>query len=257
MFRQYSAVIAASLLALLSIATDAVAQTSGDERATRRSIYWGASAGLNIGATAPLPIPKEVTKVHAWYPQTNGALSVWGVYRFGASAWGIQAGIESERKAFGATTSVDRLPIHLPGLGSAAKALTYTGYQNTEIQASYLTLPVLATWHLAQDRLRLQAGLYASLRLSGSFAVKIDGDGLLGSRPMAPGVIMRFDFSDYLRPYDVGLRLGADYFFSRNFGVSTRFSFAVHSALKPEFRAIDQQMHHMYAFVGVSYRWRH
>lgn len=219
------------------------------------SMDWGGTAGLNIGATAPLPIPQQITKVHAWYPNTNGVIGLWGRMRFGTSPWGLLFGLESEHKAFSATTSVQDLPIQMPGF-EQVDDMTFTGLQNTELQTSYLTMPITATFATKDERLVFQLGMYHSLLLSGSFRVKIDGDGTISDTPIAPERILAFDFSDYVGAYDFGLRLGAEYFFTPRVGISARFNFGITPALKEEFRSIPNKMHHMYGMIGASYRFR-
>lgn len=242
-------------LSILALACGLLTQTlSAQEACTGLSMDWGGTAGLNIGATAPLPIPEQITKVHAWYPNTNGVIGLWGRMRFGASPFGLLFGLESERKAFSATTSAVNLPIQMPGFEDLDE-MTFTGLQNTDIQTSYLTLPLTATFATASERLVLQLGMYHSLLLSGSFRVKIDGDGTISDLPIAPGRILNFDFSDYVGAYDFGLRLGAEYFFTSRVGIAARFNFGVRPALKEEFRAIPSRMHHMYGMIGASYRF--
>lgn len=218
------------------------------------SIRWGATAGLNFGATAPLPIPQEITKVHAWYPNTNGVVGLWGRMRFGSSRWGLHFGVESERKAFSATTSVTNLPIHLPGMSSDAPEFKFSGIQHSELRSSYLTLPITATFSTKREKFVFQLGMYHSLLLSGDFQVKVDGDGTIDGNPFMPGKIPSFDFSDYIAAYDFGLRLGAEYFFTKRVGVAMRFNFALTPAIKEEFRAIPNRMHHLYGMIGASYR---
>lgn len=217
-------------------------------------MQWGATVGLNIGATAPLPIPQEITKTHAWYPNTNGVVALWGRVRFCSSPWGLLVGLESERKAFSATTSAVDLPIQIPGVDTAGP-IPFTGLQNTELQTSYLTMPIMATFATKDERFILQMGLYHSLLLSGNFYVKVDGDGTIAGAPIAPEQILRFDFSDEVHAHDFGLRIGAEYFFTPKVGISARFNFGITPALKEEFRAIPSKMHHMYAMIGASYRF--
>lgn len=218
------------------------------------SIQWGATAGLNIGATAPLPIPKEITKVHAWYPNTNGVLGLWGRMRFGSSPWGLLVGVESERKAFSSTTSALNLPIIIPG-GESFGAIDFSGLQNTKIATSYLTMPITATLTTLRERLVLQLGIYQSLLLSGSFQVKVDGDGTIQGQPFAAKTIPSFTFDDYVSGYDLGVRFGAEYFFTQRVGVAARFNFGITPALREDFRAIPNKMHHLYGMLGVSYRF--
>lgn len=222
---------------------------------THVSMQWGATAGLNLGATAPLPIPKEITKVHAWYPKTNGVLGLWGRMRFSSSPWGLQLGLESERKAFEATTAVTDLPISIPGFESG-DPLKFMGLQNSQLTTSYLTMPIAATFSMLNDSFVLQLGVYHSLLLSGAFKVKVDGDGTIEGMPIAPKQILTFDFSDYVAAYDFGLRFGAEYFFTRSVGITARFNFGVMPALREEFRSIPHKMHHMYGMIGASYRFR-
>lgn len=216
---------------------------------------WGVGAGLNFGATPPLPIPRAVTQVHAWYPNLNPAVKIWGLYRFSERLpLSLSLGVEAERKSFSATTMLTGLEIALPGGDMQGN---FTGNQNVSIDNTYLTLPIGINWDLARGRLHLRLEGYASLLTSAKFAVKLDGDGKLNDEPLAEGEILYFNFGDQIRNYDLGLRLAAKYYFTHHWGVETQMSYGITPATKRDFRSMfPYGLHHLYAQIGLSYRFR-
>lgn len=215
---------------------------------------WGISAGLNVGATPPLPIPRAVTKVHAWYAHINPSAKVWGSYRLGYdSPWALTLSLEAERKSFSATTLLTDLEISLPG---ADESGLFSGNQNVTIDNKYLTLPLGLSYSLLGERLQFRLEAYASLLMSSQFVVKLDGDGTINGNKLAPDEIVTYPFEDYVRPYDLGLRFGTKYYLNRRCAIDLHLSYGVTPATKRDFDSLfSSRLHHLYGFVGLSYRF--
>lgn len=216
-------------------------------------LQWGISAGLNIGATAPLPIPSAVTKVYAWYPNLNPSAKLWGLYRFDNSRlWAISFALEAERKSFSATTQLTNLEISFPGSDAVG---IFSGNQNVSIHNTYLTLPLGINYSLLKHRLQLRLEGYASVLMSAGFKVKLDGDGTIDNEPFAPDEIKSFDFEDQIRRYDLGLRFGAKYYFTQRIGAEVQLSYGFTPATKHSFRdMLPHGLHNIYGYAGLSIR---
>lgn len=245
-----------TLLLALGLVTTLTAQ--GRNRTHNSKMYnsplqWGVTAGLNFGATPPLPIPCEVTKMYAWYPNINPAARIWGLYRLSESSpLSLSYGLEAERKSFSATTMLTELEIAFPGEEHKG---SFTGNQNVTIDNAYLTLPVGLSYALAKGRLQLKLEAYASLLMSAKFVVKLDGDGTLNGTALAPESILQFNFGDQIRPYDLGLRFGAKYYVTRHWGVDLGLSYGITPATKRDFRQMfPHSLHNLYGFAGITYR---
>lgn len=218
-----------------------------------KALQWGVSAGLNIGATAPLPIPSALTKMYAWYPNINPSAKLWGLYRLKKhSPWGLSFALEAERKSFSATTLLTDLEMSLPESDDVGR---FSGNQNVSIATSYLTLPIGLDLALLRGRLHFRLEGYASLLMSSKFTVKLDGDGTIDGEALAPGEILYFDFDDQIRPYDLGLRFGAKYYFTRRLGAEVQLSYGLTPATKSSFsNMLPRGLNHIYGYAGLSYR---
>ncbi len=214
-------------------------------------LQWGVSAGLNIGATAPLPVPSAVTKIHAWYPNLNPSAKLWSLYSLD-KAWALSFAIEAQRKSFSATSELKELSMSFPGSDAVG---IFSGNQNVSISNTYLTLPVGISYSLLQNRLQFRLEGYASLLMSADFKVKLDGDGTINGLPLAPDEILYFDFEDQIRRYDLGLRFGAKYYFTQRIGAEVQLSYGFTPATKHSFRdMLPHGLHNIYAYAGLSFR---
>lgn len=219
-------------------------------------LQWGIGAGLNFGATPPLPIPKEVTKMHAWYANINPTARVWGLYDIsGGEGVSLSFALEAERKSFSATTMLTDLEISFPGEENQG---LFTGNQNVTIDNAYLTLPIGLAYEFGRSkRFQIRLEGYASILMSAKFAVKLDGDGLLNGEALAPENILYFNFGDQIRPYDLGVRLAGKFYFTKRWGLDLGLSYGITPANKNDFRKMfPNDLHNLYGFAGISYRWR-
>ena len=58
-------------------------------------LEFGIKAGLNVGATTPLPKPKAIDKIYTWNPHMNIALKGWLSYHLpDTKGWHLDTGLE-------------------------------------------------------------------------------------------------------------------------------------------------------------------
>ncbi len=239
-------IILIGLLATLSL----MAQTSKEIKPTL--ITWQAFAGLNFGATSPVPVPEGVTKVYAWYPNTNPSIGLSGIYKFrGSKIHGIGFSLQAERKSFKATTKLENLEIgDTSQYGQSGE--TISGNQQTSFSARYISLPVFYIASLVENKLNLYAGTYASLLLGTEFKIVMDTD----PNTLDDSTFQRLSMNDYVSPFEIGVILGSDYFFSNNLGATLRFTAGLTRATTSDFTNIGYPLHNLYALVGITYRFQ-
>lgn len=234
------------LTVFMLVTTQAHAQT------TKVKMEYGLTAGLNVGATTPMPKPASVDKIHTWSPHMNIAFKGWTTIRFNQHPnWAVTSGLEFEKKGMYASSHVDGIKIKMEKYGYPGK--TYTGNNSTDFTMSYLTLPVVATFITNNERFRFHAGLYLSYLMENSFKVALDGDGTTDLGPFFPGQIVDFDFSDQFNSWDFGGRVGMDYYFTSRIAVSAQVNMGLTSVLKKSFDAMPFTLHNAYAFLGFTY----
>ena len=238
-----------SIIALVCItlfATEVYAQ------APKVKMEYGLTAGLNVGATTPIPKPSSVDKVYTWKPHMNFAFKGWTTIRFNRyQNWGLTSGLEFEKKGMYASTHVESIKINMNKYGYPGN--TYTGDNSTDFSMSYLTLPVVATYITNNDRFRFHAGFYFSYLMENRFKVALDGDGVTDLGPFFPGQIADFDFSDQFNAWDFGGRVAVDFYFTPRIAVTGQVNMGITPILKRSFDAMPFSLHNVYSFVGFTY----
>ncbi len=247
---------------ILSLSNPVSAQESFSGDGNQAPLIWQASMGLNFGATSPVPPPNEIDKVFAWYPKTNPVFTLSAIHHFnGTKNHSIGFSFNIERKGFSATTAVKKLSVNLEG-----ETAKFSGNQNTNFDARYVgVMPVFYMVSFLDHRICLYSGFYMNLLLSADFMIKLDGDGTLSTQgpegkevsvPLAEGTIVKNSFKDHVRPIEMGLTFGSDFFFTKRLGLSLKFSAGLTSATKDEFARISgQNLHNLYTSIGVCYRF--
>ena len=79
-------------------------------QSSNENVEFGVKAGLNIGATTPLPKPKAIDKIYTWNPHMNIALKGWLSYQLpDTKGWHLDTGLEMERKGMYVCTHATNL----------------------------------------------------------------------------------------------------------------------------------------------------
>ena len=220
----------------------------------QEQLEFGVKTGLSIGATTPLPKPKAIDKIYTWDPHMNIALRGWLSYRLpDTKGWHLDTGLEMERKGMYASTHATDLRVNM-GDGNQAKWGKFTGNNSSEFINYYLTVPMLVAYHTSSERMRMQLGFFVSYLMQQSFKVTLDGDGTLDGKPLAPGHLVDYDLSDHFSKFDMGVRVGLDYFFHGRLGLTTQLNMSFEPALDRSFTMMPFPLYNIYAFVGFAYR---
>ncbi len=233
------------IICILSLVQGIQAQ---EKPAEKKLFTWQAFAGLNLGATSPVPKPKSVTKVYAWYPGSNPCFGITALYH-PSEHHGLGMSIMAERKSFSATTQLKNMKIGTDD--NAGEPIS--GNQRTSFEARYLTMPIFYNASLVHGRINLYAGVYASLLLKSDFQIILDTD----PESLDESSFIRKSLDNIVRPMDVGLILGGDFFFTQNLAFTMRLTTGLTSATKDSFAQMSgQNLHNLYAFLGVTYRFK-
>lgn len=226
--------------------------------AQENSKLWHVAAHGSIlfGASTPLPVPQEVKAVYTWYPKLNPSIGVTVARQFGGkyNDWGLYSGISCEFKGMEATTMVRDLAIAM-GEGEDVLTGSFSGDNLTMIRNGYLTFPLGVSYKVPTKKFSIQAGLYASLLLQGSFKVIIDGamknEDL--DEPLALD-LLEFDFSDRFRPMDFGASISFATYPWERVGFTAGLNIGLISIVRKDFNAIPFKLHNVFGSVGITYR---
>lgn len=171
-------------------------------------------AGINLGGVSPIPIPGQIQEITRFNPKFNGQIELVGT-NWLTDQFGISIGLRVEQKGMETVAKVAQYQMELTQAGSTI-AGSWTGFVRSSFSASYITLPSQAVYRF-NDRVRVNGGLYLGYRFDGSFSGDVyDGYFRLGDSTgeridFDKDAKTPYDFSEFLRPFELGLQLGGAY----------------------------------------------
>ena len=163
-------IIAVAIMAM-NCATTAFAQTdrtSSLSSAEQNGWEYEVKAGVNIGGASPLPMPVEIREISSYSPKFNGTLEGTVTKWLGKEQkWGVSTGLKFEEKGMITGANVKNYSMEILNDGSRVAGY-WTGYVKTNYNTTLLTIPVMANYRF-NDRWKVRAGLYSSIKLDGQF----------------------------------------------------------------------------------------
>jgi len=213
-------------------------------------------AGFHLGASTPVPIPAEVRKVVAWYPQFSPRLGYTLSYGL-TEKWAAGSGVMLDYKGMGVIDEVKYMRTSVVmNPGDAPVEGYFVGENKTEVKTSYISVPLYIRYNPG-NHFDFRAGGYVAYLFSGQFSGYASNGYLRQNEPTGPKIEITspayFDFNDRISIFDCGLSLVADYAFSRKLGVTGELNWGLTDIFKPDFKVMPFVMHNIYAMLGVSY----
>ena len=119
---------------------------------------YSIKAGLSIGGTSPLPLPKEIRNIDSYSPNIAIAIEGNATKWFGNDKkWGMTAGIRLENKTMTTEATVKNYGMKIINTNGGELQGLWTGGVKTKVKNSYLTIPVLANYKIS-DRWKVSLG---------------------------------------------------------------------------------------------------
>ncbi|NDW09733.1 porin family protein [Dysgonomonas sp. 520] len=217
------------------------------------------TVGFNVGASFPIPIPREVRTIEGWWPQFTPQFGYSILYSVDPK-WSFGSGISLDYKGMGAKDKVKYMHIEVR-LEEDGEILNgyFSGKNETRAKLSYVTVPVFARYQLS-DNWYVRGGGYASYAFSTSFKGKV-WDGYLRA-PDPTGMITplegdskaTFDFGSDIRSFDFGVLLGAERRINQKFNAFANLNWGLTPLFKKDFKAMDFEMYNLYFTLGFAYK---
>lgn len=256
--------ILASLATFLFGTSTINAQSSNNEH---KGLIWSSlhgldyqiKAGVNIGGTAPLPLPKEIRSIDSYSPglaiTLEANITKWIDEQ---KKWGVSLGLRLDNKNMTTEATVKNYGMEIfNDTGGKIEGL-WTGGVKTKVKMSLLTVPVLANYKIS-DRWKLVAGPYFSYTMERDFSGHVY-DGHLRS-PDATGDrvnftgdnIATYDFSEDLRKFQWGLQVGGEWKAYKHLNIHADLTWGLNDIFKKDFTTISFAMYPIYLNVGFGY----
>ncbi|MCD7969824.1 MAG: PorT family protein [Alistipes sp.] len=211
-------------------------------------------AGVNIGATTPVPIPGELD-ITRYNPKFNPRLGGNLTYYFN-SHWGIGAGLEVNWKGMKVNTRVTEvhMEIDVPDLGTLTGYVT--GKNTTKVSTLYLVQPVYGTYRFRNPKWQVRGGIYFAEALSRKFSGNVRNVDIVVESPLSQEreiPYATFNYGDDTRKFDIGLLAGGEFRMNDHFGFYVDFTWAF-SPFFSRTVPIHFTMRNVYMSAGATFR---
>lgn len=220
---------------------------------------YSIKAGLSIGGTSPLPLPKEIRNIDSYSPNIAIAIEGNATKWFGNDKkWGMTAGIRLENKTMTTEATVKNYGMKIINTNGGELQGLWTGGVKTKVKNSYLTIPVLANYKIS-DRWKVSLGPYVSYMTEGNFSGHVYKGHLrtpdeTGQRVDFTGEsIATYDFSDNLRKFQWGAQLGGEWKAFKHLNVYADLTWGLNDIFKKDFDTITFAMYPIYLNIGFGY----
>lgn len=214
--------------------------------------------GFNFGATAPMPIPAEVREINSYNPKINPQIGLNIVYSL-TNKWGVGTGLTLDWKGMRVTDHVKYMYTSVT-LADGDDKLTgyFVGKNKTNVDMTYLTVPVYATYTF-NPKWQVRLGIYAAKTLSSTFDGSVnDGyiriDSPVGQKQEITGDGATFDFSDDTRDYDFGLLGGGEFRLNNRIGFYGSMTWGLMPYFYTGSNPIKFKLRNIYGTIGITYR---
>ena len=216
-------------------------------------------AGYNIGGTAPIGMPETIRSIDA-FRLTPSVMVGFDVAMHLQGKWGVATGLRFENKAMDADVTTKAYNMEMKKNNDQISGL-FTGHVSQQVTQWMFTLPIEATFLLSR-KLQLKAGPYFSLLVSKDFS-GIASDGYLRQGdPTGPKIIMgdkegewaTYDFTDDMRPLQMGIAAGIDWQLYRGLGISADLNWGLTGIFKSDFKTVEQTLYPIYGTISLFYR---
>lgn len=221
-----------------------------------------ARIGYSIGGTAPLGLPASIRSIESFKLTPNFMAGIDGRYLL-TEKLGLQAGLHFEIKDMDGEVTTKGYHMKVNMDQDELEGL-YTGHVRQKVRQRMFTIPLQLTYE-PSPKVQLKAGPYLSLLLSKEFSGyafdgylrKDDPTGAKVEMGSREGEWATYDFSDDMRTCQVGVAVGIDWNFYRQFGLSADLSWGLTGIHHSNFKTVEQTLYPIYGTIGLVYYIKH
>ncbi len=209
-------------------------------------------AGLNLGGSSPIPVPNRLSNL-TWSPRFSPEIG-WYISFLNDRNFGFTSGARLEQKGMSVSASVYQLHtrVNIDGLETNGY---FTGINETDVEATYLTIPILATYSPSPNWM-LDFGVFGAWKLSGQFDGAVKNGYLRETTPTGSRTDIdyeTFEFDNEIRKFDYGIEAGATRQVYRKLSLRLDMKWSLSSLLNANFTGIEYKLYNIYVGLGVSY----
>lgn len=253
--------IISTITFLLGIVTIGFSQTDSlNKHFLNTNIEYEIRAQFSIGGSSPLGLPREIRKIESFNPGLQLGLEANATkWLTDEKKWGVRLGVRFESKGMKTKARVKNYLTEIVQDQSKVRGY-YTGLVQTDVKNTYVTVPVLAVYNVA-DKWNLYGGFYFSALIDNSFTGYVSDGYLRQNTPVGTkitfedGSFAPYDFSNELNKFQWGTQLGSEWQMNRHFKIFADLTYGFNNILKNDFTSIDFKMHNIYLNLGFGYKF--
>lgn len=255
----YKYIIALLVISLVRVSAFAQSDTTdGIIKSALLGLEYEINAGVNIGGSAPVPIPGEIRKVLSYSPGLNlsiGATVTKWISNDGK--WGVAIMPRFETKGMQTNARTKNYGMAIIREGSEVSG-NWTGKVRTKYRAGQFTLPIVAVYKI-NNRWKVNFGPYVAAVLNKEFSGYVYDGYLREGDPTGDKVVFEgdsqapYDFSDELRTFQWGLQAGASWRAFKHLSIQANLSWGLNDIFKSSFKTVSFSLYPIYLNLGFGY----
>ena len=222
------------------------------------SLSYDARLGYTVGGTIPTHIGREIRGINSFNPGLNFSIGVEATMPI-SGRWKVHSGLRFELGSMDVDSRVKNYDIEVVR-GDESLSGIFIGNVRIKTTQRRITLPVQAQYDFSPE-FKLRGGLFMGWLTSRKFWGWAYDGYLREGTPVGatiemgrePGDRGDFDFDQNMRHMQWGLDVGADWQFSRRWGLFAELTYGFSGLFKSDFHSV-QPLRPMYGTLGISYR---
>ena len=230
----------------------------GADASVLDSLSYDARLGYTVGGTIPTHIGREIRGINSFNPGLNFSIGVEATMPI-SGRWKAHTGLRFELGSMDVDSRVKNYDIVVVR-GDESLSGIFIGNVRIKTTQRRITLPVQAQYDFSPE-FKLRGGLFMGWLTSRKFWGWAYDGYLREGTPVGakiemgrePGDRGDFDFDQNMRHMQWGLDVGADWQFSRRWGLFAELTYGFSGLFKSDFHSV-QPLRPMYGTLGISYR---
>ena len=230
----------------------------GADASVLDSLSYDARLGYTVGGTIPTHIGREIRGINSFNPGMNFSIGVEATMPI-SGHWKVHSGLRYELGSMDVDSRVKNYDIEVVRGDESLKGI-FNGNVRIKTTQRRITLPIQAEYDFTQE-FKLRGGMFMGWLTNRKFWGWAYDGYLREGTPVGakiemgrePGDRGDFDFDQNMRHMQWGIDLGADWQFSRRWGLFAELTYGFGGLFKSDFHSV-QTLRPMYGTLGISYR---
>ena len=215
-------------------------------------------AAVNIGGSAPIPVPAEIRHIDGYNPNLNLQIGTTVTKWFTPSRrWGVAIGLRFEEKGMKTRATVKNYGMEIVMDGSSVSG-NWTGKVRTVYHSKQIAFPVTANVRI-NKRWKVNFGPYVALALNNDFNGEVHDGYLREGGPTGNKVTFEgdayatYDFSNDIRLFQWGLQAGGSWLALNHLVINANLTWGLNDIFNSSFNTVTFNLYPIYLNFGFGY----